>query len=345
MSGAPYPWLEESWRRLADQYRKGERMPHALLLTGPAGLGKVELARAFLNLLLCREPDGDAACGRCDACVQWLADGHPDFHEITLTEDDNGKTRKQILVDQIRDLAAEMSLTSRQGGWKLVLIQPADAMNMNAANSLLKTLEEPAARSLLVLVSSRPANLPATIRSRCQQLAVPRPAAGPALAWLAAQDMDRPELALAYARGAPLRARALSASGFLQQRAELLQRVMALLERGASIVTVAGELEVLDSGAVIEFLDSVTEDLVRIRQLPIDEPALRNPDLLKSLKTLADRVDLTALHRYREALLDARRLVETAVNSRLLLESLLLPWAAGMGGAMNERVLDRLLEG
>lgn len=339
----PYPWLADAWQRLAG-YRASDRLPHALLLTGPAGLGKVELARRFLNLLLCREP-GDAPCGNCDACAQWRAGSHPDFHEITLAEDDRGKLRKQIVVDQVRALSAEMALTARQGGWKLALLHPADAMNVNAANSLLKTLEEPPRRSLLLLVSSRPANLPATIRSRCQHLAVSRPPAEAALQWLQREGVQRPELALAYAGGVPLRAKALAGDGVLAQRGRLLQRLAALQERGASVVTVAGEFEALDLATIVEFLDAVTEDLVRVMQLPEDATRLRNPDLLNSLKTLADRVNLTAMHRYRQAIVEARRLVETPVNSRLLLESLLLPWAAGMSAATNERILDRLLEG
>ncbi|HEX7046602.1 MAG TPA: DNA polymerase III subunit delta' [Gammaproteobacteria bacterium] len=341
---APFPWLEDTWQRLAG-YRNADRVPHALLLTGPAGLGKVTLARNFLKLLLCRNPVQDTACDQCDSCAQWRAQSHPDFHEVTLEEDDKGKLRKQIVVDQVRALSAKMSLTARQGGWKLVLVQPADAMNVNAANSLLKTLEEPAPGSLLLLVSSRPANLPATIRSRCQQLAVPRPPAQASFDWLRAEGVSQPELALAYARGVPLRAKALAESDFLRQRGELLQRLAAVQGRGASVVTVAGEFEALDSVAVVEFLDAVTDDLVRLSQLPEDATRLRNPDLLNSLKTLADRVNLTALHRYRIALGEARRLVETPVNPRLLLESLLLPWAVGMNAATNERVLDRLLEG
>src|SRR5690606_27698833 len=124
---APYPWLEDAWRRLA-AYRSDERMPHALLLTGPAGLGKLELARRFLNLLLCRSPLDTGPCGKCESCIQWQAGSHPDFHEVTREEDDKGRQRSQIVVDQVRALTAEIALTARQGGWKLALVQPADAM-------------------------------------------------------------------------------------------------------------------------------------------------------------------------------------------------------------------------
>lgn len=344
MSAAPYPWLEKDWQRLVG-YRQRERLPHALLVTGPAGIGKLELARNFVNYVLCRSPEANAPCSRCDACVQWRAGTYPDFREITLEEDDKGKLRQRIVVDQIRELSAEIGLTARQGGWKVALIQPADAMNVNAANSLLKTLEEPPKQSLLVLVTSRPAALPATIRSRCQQLAIPLPEPGVALEWLQQEQVQNAEAALAYAGNAPLRAQALAESGFLARRADYLKRVAAVHQRGASAVSVAAELEDEQTGFVVDFLDALTEDLVRLRQLPEEGARLHNPDLRKSLKTLAEGVDLAALHRYREAIAEARRLVNTPVNTRLLIESLLLPWATAMSGAASERTLDRLLEG
>ena len=343
MTSPAQPWLKPAWDRLND-YRQRERVPHALLLTGPAGLGKLDMARQFIASIFCRTPGDHGACGNCDSCAQYASGNHPDFHEVTFEEDDKGKLRKQIVVDQIRRLSEKLGMTARQGGWKVTLIHPADAMNNNAANSLLKTLEEPTARSLLLLVSSHPARLPATIRSRCQQLAVARPSLGAGLGWLREQGVSEAETALAYAGNVPERARELAESGFMKQRNELLQRISAVQSRGASAVTVAGELEALSPGAVVEFLDAVCEDLVRLLQLPPGEVRARNPDLLNSLKTLAERVDLVSLHRYRQVLRDARHLVETQVNTRLLLESLLLPWAAGLNAAGTERILDRLLE-
>ena len=229
-------------------------------------------------------------------------------------------------------------------GVPLAELHPQTRRGQHEERGLAGLRVEPAERSLLLLVSSRPASLSATIRSRCQQLAVPRPSKEAGLEWLKAQGAAAPEAALAYAGNVPLRALALAESGFTARRSELLQRLSAVQSRGASVVTVAGELEALALPDVVEFFDSVCEDLVRLRQLPGEFVQLRNPDLLNSLKTLAERVDLVALHRYREAVRDARRLVSTSVNPRLLLESLLLPWAAGMNAAANDKILDRLLE-
>lgn len=336
---APYPWQSSVWERLRD-FVSRERVPHALLLSGPAGVGKLGLARAFLGLLFC---DSMTACGRCDGCVQYAAGTHPDFHEVTFEETDSGTLRKQIVVDQIRDMSAEMSLTSRQSGWKAVLLHPADAMNVNAANSLLKTLEEPPARSLLLLVTHRPGALPATIRSRCHQMALPRVPGETGVTWLREQGVANAETAFAFANGSPLRARELAESGFLQQRGDMLQRLAAVRLRGASAVAVSGEWEKLALHEVVDFLDAVTEDLVHLLQTS-GHGALRNPDLGNALKSLGEGVDLVALHRYREALREGRRLVDTSVNPRLLIESLLLPWAAGLNGAVAEKMLDRLLE-
>ncbi|MDX1443665.1 MAG: DNA polymerase III subunit delta' [Gammaproteobacteria bacterium] len=334
-----YPWLADAARRLQD-YRQRERLPHALLITGPAGLGQLQLAEEFIQSVFCREPGDDGACGKCSACTQFLAGSFADYHEVTLEEDDKGKLRKQIVVDQVRRLSETLGMMASQGGWKAALVHPADAMNTNAANSLLKTLEEPPARSLIVLVSHRPAMLPATIRSRCQQLAV-RPCP-PEIgeAWLAEQGVDEPAAALAYANGSPLRALELHENGLLAGRAAMLDSILKLATRRQAPVPLAEELEKSDVVGAVEWLEAMTEDLIRLRQVG-EDGRLRNPDLVNSLKTMAERLNLEALHRYLKAVRQGRRLLDSQANTRLLLESLLLPWAQ----QLDDTVINQLLEG
>lgn len=337
---APYPWQERAWQRLID-YRAAERMPHGLLIAGPAGLGKLELAKRLAQAMACNAPAEQAPCGRCSACVQFAAGSWPDFHDITLEETDKGTLSRQIRIDQIRELTAELALSSRQGGWKTALIHPADAMNVNAANSLLKTLEEPPARSLLILVTSRPSSLLPTIRSRCQQIAVGLPPLGEAMSWLEQQSVKDARIALAQGGGAPLRALEISESGFVARRQELIEAIHAVARRKRSLVDAATEMEKTGPDAVVAWLETVIMDLVALRQLDEKTPKY-NPDFAKFLKPMAEGLNLVAMHRYLDALRRARGLLErAAVNPLLLLESLLVPWAQGF----DEKLIERLLEG
>ena len=179
------PWVDAAWaqwtRRVADQ-----RVPHAVLIAGPAGLGKRELAGDIGAALLCdaRRPDG-RACGACRACRLLGAGTHPDFRRITFElNEDTDKLRTEIVVDQIRALRDAMAQTSQFGGWRVALFDPAEGMNTASFNALLKTLEEPAARAVLLLVTDRPSALPATIRSRCQRIDLRFPPREQSLAWL-----------------------------------------------------------------------------------------------------------------------------------------------------------------
>jgi DNA polymerase-3 subunit delta' len=169
-------------------------VPHAVLIAGPAGLGKRALAGDIGAALLCdaRRPDG-RACGACRACRLLAAGTHPDFRLISFeVNEDTDKLRTEIVVEQIRRLRDAMAQTSQFGGWRVALFDPADGMNTASFNALLKTLEEPAARAVLLLVSDRPALLPATIRSRCQRIELRFPPRAEALAWLAAGGLAEP---------------------------------------------------------------------------------------------------------------------------------------------------------
>jgi DNA polymerase-3 subunit delta' len=160
--------------------RDSGRMPHALLIHEAPGAGGEWLAAWAAQLVLC-EAGAVAPCGACRACRRVQAGQHPDLSWMRPLEDS-----RQIRIEQVRELGAELALTSHGGGYKVGIIAPADALNRFAANALLKTLEEPPAATLLVLVATQPSRLPPTIVSRCQRLRVRAPARSAASAWLTA---------------------------------------------------------------------------------------------------------------------------------------------------------------
>ena len=179
MSEAATPaWLSAHMRTLAEAFTRG-RLPHALLIHEAPGGGGDWLAGWAAQLVLCQNP-ARAPCGKCPGCARVLARAHPDLQWVRPEEDS-----RQIRIEQVRELAAELALTSHGGGYKVGVIAPADVLNRYAANALLKTLEEPPGRTLLVLVATAPSRLPPTILSRCQRLTVRAPSRAQSLAWLA----------------------------------------------------------------------------------------------------------------------------------------------------------------
>lgn len=199
----------KTWARL--QARR-DRLPHALLLVGQKGIGKFELARLFAAGLLCEQPGPDGgACGCCLAC-NWFAQGnHPDFRLLQPEalsvegeiEEGKKKPGQQITIDQVRALDEFMTVGTHRGGLRIVIVNPTEAMNRNAANSLLKTLEEPPASTLFLLISGEPSRLLPTIRSRCQAIPIPTPPAAHAERLLAAAGVSNAARWLALAGGSP----------------------------------------------------------------------------------------------------------------------------------------------
>ncbi len=225
MSAAPYPWLDAAWQRLL---ASRARPAQALLLAGPRGVGKGALARIWAQALLCEAPQTDGgACGTCPAC-HWLASGaHPDFLRVTLLEKTNreGETRMAtaIEVEQAREAVDFVQLSTYRAGYRVVLIDPADNLNLAAANALLKVLEEPPLNTVFVLVSDQPRRLLPTIRSRCTRLDIGLPPAGTAVRWLAGQDVSDAENLLALSGGTPLAALRWAEGGELDERRGVLE--------------------------------------------------------------------------------------------------------------------------
>ena len=163
MNWAPKPWQEERWRQVRAAHAGG-RLAHALLLAGPRGAGKDHFADGLARFLLC-EAAGARPCGQCRSCVQIAAGTHPNLMRLAPAED-----KRDIAIDDVRDLLDRLHLSSHYGQAKIAIVSPADALNANGANALLKTVEEPPPATHILLVAERWRALPATLRSRCQIL-------------------------------------------------------------------------------------------------------------------------------------------------------------------------------
>ena len=311
------PWHAAARGRLAGALTGG-RMPHALLLHGADGLGKERFAATLAAALLCGRLASDLVpCGECADCLLSRAGSHPDLHWLRRPED-----RKSIGVDAVRDACEQLGMTSLRGGHRVAIVVPADLMTTSAQNAFLKTLEEPAPRTLLILVTARPSRLAATLRSRCQRIEIARPADADGLAWLRGElGFEPPPDLLALAGGAPLRAMELAPhyAALEEQMSGLLDDLLA----GRAEVTRAAAGMVGDGlGARLDWLEWRLSALLRGRLLQ-DATRVRIPGAAL-LQRAAAEVNMDAVFRCVSRLRECRRLLETPAAPQLLVEALLI---------------------
>jgi len=326
------PWQVDAARSVLGRRAS---FPHALLVHGPRGVGKHALALNFAQALLCESPRPDGlACGACAGCKLAVAGQHPDLMRIELLvidpEEDTIESVDTIAIDRIRALTDFVHLTSHRQRAKVAVIAPAERMNAAAANALLKTLEEPPPGTYLILVSDEPGRIPATLRSRCRKLAAPLPTRDEARTWLAAQGVDAPDVALAQAAGAPLRALAIADPGVASERRAWLA-ALSIPER-LSVPTLAARI---DAGGkderrarlahALEWLIAWTADLARVAA---GDAVRLNPDGAAALQRLATRVAPVALFRYHRSLLQQRAMQAHPLQPRLVAEAMLLDYRA-----------------
>lgn len=218
---------------LAAAHRAG-RLGHALLIHEAPGAGGDWLAQWVARLVLCQSETG-APCGACPACHRVASAQHPDLLVLQPIEDS-----QQIRIEQVRDLSVELGLTAHQGAYKVAIISPADTLNRFAANALLKTLEEPPPRTLLMLVVTQPSRLPATILSRCQRVRIRAPARTEAVAWLeAACGPGDWNTVLDTVGEAPMLARAADPKAVVQVGTEVRRTLEEALAGGGDPVATA----------------------------------------------------------------------------------------------------------
>ncbi|HET6493290.1 MAG TPA: DNA polymerase III subunit delta' [Burkholderiales bacterium] len=323
-----FPWNRPALERLTNI-----RLPHALLIHGPQGVGKLSLAQNLAQSLLCESPTGGMACERCPACGWFESSSHPDFRLLepgNLAESENeeqgpNKGSARILIEQIRGLTDFINLSSHRGGRKVILIQPAEALNANAANALLKNLEEPPADTYFLLVAHRIHFLLPTIRSRCQQIALTAPEPEAAIEWLQTQGMPDPALALAHTGNAPLLARDLAERQYWQQREAFLEQIAA---PGFNALAAAEEVCDYAIRDIVSWLQKWTFDLVFQKILG---KVRYNPDHAATLSALAARIDPLSVLRFHREVLRLQRVIDHPLHPRLLVEQLLIDYA----GALN----------
>ncbi len=347
-----YPWQTDDWGRLQ---ALRANWPHAVLFHGLAGTGKVDFARHLAQGLLCEAPRPDGQpCGECVAC-HWFAQGnHPDFRVICpesmaaenpgaggagaaaeasadASDADGKKTKtlsKEIKIDQVRALLDFCSLASHRGGVRVVLLYPAEALNVAAANALLKTLEEPAPGVCFLLVTQRIDRLLPTVISRCRQWPLAVPDTQTAGQWLAQQSIEGGEKvasqALAEAGGAPLLALEIARN---PEHATLRRFTLTQLAAGAGC----------DAFACGETLQKVSVPLVLgwMQRWLYDVIALQGtgraryfPDAAKAIERCAANADAVGLATFWRQLSGQRAVENHPLNSRLVFESLFANYRA-----------------
>lgn len=319
-----YPWQNKQWLQL-QQSKQENRLPHALLFAGLRGTGKAYFAECFIRLQLCQHtgPVYHSEC-ECHSCRLVNGKSHPNILWI-----EPEKAGGAIKIDQIRNVAEFIQHTSLQGEYRFVVINPANNMNVNAANALLKTLEEPSSGAITILIAEQASHLPATVLSRCQHIYFPTPETDIALQWLAHKlpSTANHRLVLRLANGAPLAAIQLVESNILAARENLLEILYALSQKQADPLKSAASIQDMDTLHILDFTLTFIMDLVRYH-LADDVNEVANQDFIQQIIDLRKRTTLQKVIQYLDYLLQLRGQQQTGINlnKQLMLEGILIRW-------------------
>jgi DNA polymerase-3 subunit delta' len=325
-----YPWHKTQWQHI-NQLLEADRLPHGMLLQGNQGLGKADFSVAMANAVLCMSPlDDHQACGRCKSCRLLAAETHPDLHHLVPKAPPKSKSKNPVMsirIDDIRDLCTTLNQTSLYGGYRVAIIEQAEYLTLSAANSLLKTLEEPGQNVLILLTTSRSNRLPVTIRSRCQTLRFSVPDNKLSLEWLQQNQpsdvsSDQLQQALSYADGSPLAAINRLA---LAEHQQILSAAMTANISGKNSLDYAAKLATFAKIYTLEGMLSWVSDLSRLLACG-SEIAITNEHDRVKLLALAKKVNKQRLFRFHDQLNFNLSHSSIAVNEQLLWENLLLSW-------------------
>jgi DNA polymerase-3 subunit delta' len=335
-----YPWQQGAWQQL-QQMRA--RLPHAILFHGAAGIGKADFMEAFAQALLCEnvQPDGQA-CGACASCGWFVQHNHPDYRRVrpeALEDEPAGEAEegadgdkksksakapsKEIKIEQIRSLADFMNISTHRQGLRVVLLYPAEALNMPASNALLKTLEEPPPGTVFLLATNSLDRLLPTILSRCRKFTLPMPDHAQALAWLQAQGVADADSWLREQGGAPLAALAQAESGNREEQDVLLQLLARPTVDGA--LKAAERLSKAPLASLVAWQQRWLYDVMAYKSAG---KIRYYPRYQKELAALAAKVHTAKLLKAIKAANERRAVADHPLSPKLFVEDMLLDYTA-----------------
>ena len=345
-----FPWQEEDWSALQNRIT---RLPHALLFTGPAGMGKRHFVETLAARLLCESPTASGfACDACTACHLRRAGNHPDLFRVvpasdeeggespTVAEDDKSEKPEkakssQILIEQIRTLQGSLTLTGHQSPRRVVILDPVEAMNANTANALLKLLEEPPEGAQFLLISSQPWRILPTVLSRCQRVPLTPPSLSIAETWLKEQGKAGGAL-LSLVGGQPLEARRLADSGGEDWVTTFIQTMKTQASQDPLRVAATWETwlkskEIQGSGFdLYSLVDWVLRWVYDLTVLRLGGTVRFFPQENENLRELARKAGADELFNCYNDVTKMRQVARHPLNARLFLEDLLLRYARAL---------------
>ena len=317
-SDQAYSWHKKTWQQFT-QARSQDHLPHAILLSGEKGIAKLSLARRMAKALICinnESGEGDA-CNECQSCKTYESEANPDFTQISLLED-----KQQINVDQIRALSEFLTYSRSYNTNRVVIINPVERMNVNAANSLLKSLEEPSANTVIILVTAKISQLLPTIKSRCQLFNVSSPSKDQALDWLKQQDQTLDAEAILEITGnKPLKALTISQED-IESRNQFFQELSTVINQQITVSEMAKKWEKYDLETLLNWQILLIQKAIKHSvtiSATTEKPSKSNHPLTKHLSA----EDHWQLY---QNLIKQKQYIHTSVNSLMLVENMIILW-------------------
>ena len=312
-----YPWQQQMWSTLTGRF---PQIGHALLFYGKKGCGKHAFAQHFLAWILCQKRHPQGACGECSSCLWLKSDTHPNYVYIS-TDEDNKKSNARIKIEKIRDLLPFVQQTVE--GWRVVVIEPAEALNIASANALLKTLEEPGERVIIILLAQHPQKLPATIRSRLQHFALDRIETAIAEQFLHTHlpeiDQVKTQLLMNLSGQMPLQAIQLAQSTWIDQRQVFMQDWQKLvMDKNMPLLYASKWQKALIFPDFVQLFEYLLSDLICVKL----NQDVKNSDL--KLDAMAEQYSLEALFALYQDLHDFKKMVDQNVQTNLVLDQIFI---------------------